>query len=62
MQSDRRHVAILVKDLKGGGVQKMRVAIARALSQKGYRVELLALQARSNCYPLKLAYSYVLAL
>ena len=46
MQPDGRDIAILVKDLEGGGVQKMRIAIAQALSQKGYRVELVALRAK----------------
>lgn len=44
MQCEGRHAAILLKDLGGGGIQKMRLAIARAFVACGHRVELLAMR------------------
>ena len=36
------HIAFLLKDLQGGGVQNMTVVIANAFAARGYRVSLLA--------------------
>ncbi len=44
MRCDERHAAILLKDLEGGGVQKVGLVIARALRARGCRVELLAMR------------------
>lgn len=39
-----RSVAILIKNLDGGGVQKMRLALAGAFHAKGYHVELVVME------------------
>ena len=48
MRRDERHAAILLKDLEGGGVQKMRLAIARELRRRGHRVELLVMRPQGD--------------
>ncbi len=48
MRRDGRHAAILLKDLEGGGVQKMRLAIAREFRHRGHRVELLAMRPQGE--------------
>ncbi len=44
MRCQGRRAAILLKDLDGGGTQKMGLTIARALVARGHRVELLAMR------------------
>ncbi len=50
MNKDRKHVALFVFGLSGGGVPKMMLNLSHALAERGHRVDLLAIQAHGPLY------------
>lgn len=43
-----KKIAILLPDLRGGGVERMRIYLARYFIEKGYRVEFVLMRARGD--------------
>ncbi|MFO1074305.1 MAG: glycosyltransferase [Geminicoccaceae bacterium] len=46
-----RHIAVLMPDLGGGGVQKMTLSLARGLNARGHRVDLVVYEASGELEP-----------